>query len=49
MTKFYIASSQAKELYDEAKVVRTENKELKDEFLLNECEVIRLTKELTRL
>ena len=49
MTKFYTTSNQAKELWDEAKAVRTENKELKDEFLLMEGEVIRLTKELTRL
>ena len=44
MSKFYTADSQAKELCDEAKAVRT-----KDEFLLKKGEVIRLTKELTRL
>ena len=49
MTKFYIASSQAKELYDETKAFKRKNKELKDEFLLNKGEVIRLTKELTHL
>ena len=49
MEKFYTGPSQAKELCDEAKAVRTKNKELKDEFLLKKGEVIRLTKELTRL
>ena len=49
MAKFYTASSQAKELCDEAKAVRMKNKELKDEFLLKKGKVIRLTEELTRL
>ena len=47
MAKFYTASSQAKELCDEAKAAKT--KELKDEFLLKKAEVIRLIEELTRL
>ena len=41
MAKFYTASSQAKELCDEAKAAKTKNKELKDEFLLKKGEVIR--------
>ena len=49
MAKFYTASSQAKELCDEAKAAKTKNKELKDEFLLKKGEVIRLIEELTRL
>ena len=49
MAKFYIASNQAKELCDEAKAAKAKSKELKDEFLLKKGEVIRLTKELTRL
>ena len=49
MAKFYTASSQAKELSDEAKVLRTKNKELEDELLLKKGEGIRLTEELTLL
>ena len=49
MAKFYTASSQAKELCDEAKAAKTKNKELKDEFLLKKGEVIRLTEELIHL
>ena len=49
MAKFYTASSQTKELCDEAKAAKMKNKELKDEFLLKKGEVIRLIEELTRL
>ena len=49
MAKFYTTSSQARELNDEAKALRTKNKELKDELLLKKGEGIRLTEELTRL
>ena len=49
MAKFYTASSQAKELCDEAKADKAKSKELKAKFLLKKGEVIRLTEELTRL
>ena len=49
MTKFYTVSSQAKELSDEAKVLRTKNKELEDKLLLKKGEGIRLTEKLTCL
>ena len=49
MAKFYTASSQAKELCDEAKATKVKNKELKDKFLLKKGEVIRLIEELTHL
>ena len=49
MEKFYTASSQAKELCDEAKAAKAKSKELKAKFLLKKGEVIRLTEELTRL
>ena len=49
MAKFYTASSQAKELCDEAKAAKAKSKELKAKFLLKKGEVIRLTEELTRL
>ena len=49
MAKFYTASNQARELSDEAKVLRTKNKELKDELLLKKGEGIKLTEELTCL
>ena len=49
MTKFYTVSSQAKELSDKAKVLRTKNKELEDKLLLKKGEGIRLTEKLTCL
>ena len=49
MSKFYIASSQAKELYDEAKTAKEKNKELNNEVLLKNGEMIRLTDDLNRL
>ena len=49
MSKFYTASTQAKELCEEAKTVREKNKELNKEVLLKKGEVIRLTKDLNRL
>ena len=49
MSKFYTASTQAKELSEEAKTIREKNKELNKEILLKKGEVIRLTKDLNRL
>ena len=49
MSKFYTASTQAKELCDEAKTAKEKNKELNKEFLLKKGEVIRLTEDLNRL
>ena len=49
MSKFYRASTQAKELCEEAKTVREKNKELNKEILLKKGEVIRLTEDLNRL
>ena len=49
MSKFYTASTQAKELCEEAKTVRKKNKELNKEVLLKKGEVIRLTEDLNRL
>ena len=49
MSKFYTASTQAKELCEEAKTVREKNKELNKEVLLKKGEVIRLTENLNRL
>ena len=49
MSKFYTASTQAKELCEEAKTVREKNKELNKEVLLKKGEVIRLTEDLNRL
>ena len=49
MSKFYTASTQAKELCDEAKAAKEKSKELNNEVLLKKEEVIRLTKELNRL
>ena len=43
MSKFYTASTQAKELCEEAKTVKEKNKELNKEVLLKKGEVIRLT------
>ena len=47
MAKFYTASSQAKELCDEAKAAKAKSKKLNNEVLLKKEEVIRLTEELT--
>ena len=41
MSKFYTASTQTKELCDEAKVAMEKNKELANEVLLKKGEVIR--------
>ena len=49
MSKFYTASTQAKELCNEAKTTKEKNKELTNEVLLKKGEVIRLTEELSRL
>ena len=49
MSKFYTASTQAKELCDEAKMAKEKNKELNKEVLLKKGEVIRLTEDLNRL
>ena len=49
MSKFYTASTQAKELCEEAKTAKEKNKELNKEVLLKKGEVIRLTKDLNRL
>ena len=49
MSKFYTASTQAKELCEEAKTAREKNKELNKEVLLKKGEVIRLTEDLNRL
>ena len=49
MSKFYTASTQAKEFCDEAKATKEKSKELNNEVLLKKGEVIKLTEELTRL
>ena len=49
MSKFYTASTQAKELCEEAKTAREKNKEQNKEILLKKGEVIRLTEDLNRL
>ena len=49
MAKFYTASSQAKELCDEAKANKAKSKKLNNEVFLKKGEVIRLTEERTRL
>jgi len=41
MSKFYTMSTQAKELYDEAKAAKEKNQELANEVLLKKEEVIR--------
>ena len=46
MSKFYMASSRAKELCDEAKMAKEKNKELNNEVLLKKGEVIRLIEDL---
>ena len=49
MSKFYMASTQAKELCEEAKTAKEKNKELNKKVLLKKGEVIRLTEDLNRL
>ena len=49
MSKFYIASSKAKELCEEVKTAKEKNKELNKKVLLKKGEVIRLTEYLNRL
>ena len=49
MSKFYTASTQAKELCEEAKTAKKKNKELNKEVLLKKGEVIRLTEDLNHL
>ena len=49
MSKFYTASTQAKELCEEVKTAKEKNKELNKEVLLKTGEVIRLTEDLNRL
>ena len=49
MSKFYIATCQAKELATEAKTAKDKAKELNNEILLKKGEVLRLTKDFNRL
>ena len=49
MSKFYIGSTQAKELCNEAKAAKEKSKELANEVLLKKVEVIRLSEELSHL
>ena len=49
MSKFYTASTQAKELYNGAEAAKEKSKELNNEILLKKGEVIRLTEDLNRL
>ena len=49
MSKFYTASTQAKELCNEAKASNEKSKELNNEVLLKKEEVMTLTEELTCL
>ena len=49
MSKFYIATCQAKELTAEAKTAKDKAKELNNEILLKKGEVLRLTKDYNRL
>ena len=49
MSKFYTASTQAKDFCDEAKATKEKSKELNNEVLLKKGEVIRLTEDLNRL
>ena len=49
MSKIYTASSQTKELCEEAKTAKEKNKELNKEILLKKGKVIRLTEDLNRL
>ena len=49
MSKFYTASTQAKKLCDKAKAAKEKNKDLANEVLLKKGEVIKQSKEVTRL
>ena len=49
MSRFYIVSTQAKELYNGAEAAKEKIKELNNEILLKKGEVIRLTEDLNRL
>ena len=49
MSKFYIATCQAKELATEAKTLKEKAKELNNEVLLKKGEVLRLTEDFNRL
>ena len=49
MSKFYTASTQAKELCIEAKEAKEKNKELSNEVLLKKKKVIRLTEDFNHL
>ncbi|KAK9984302.1 hypothetical protein SO802_033827 [Lithocarpus litseifolius] len=49
ISKFYTASTQAKELCIEAKEAKEKNKELSNEVLLKKGKVIKLTEDLNRL
>ena len=49
MSKFYTASTQAKELCEEAKTAKEKNKEPNKEVLLKKGEVIRLIEDLNCL
>ena len=49
MSKFYTMSTQANELYDQAKAAKEKSKKLNNEVLWKKGEVIKLTEELTRL
>ena len=49
MSKFYIATYQAKELAAEAKTANDKAKELNNEVLLKKGEVLRLTEDFNRL
>ena len=49
MSKFYIATCQAKELATEVKTAKDKAKELNNEILLKKGEVLRLTEDFNRL
>ena len=49
MSKFYTASTQAKELCIKAKEAKEKNKELSNEVLLKKKEAIRLTEDFNHL
>ena len=49
MSKFYIATYQAKELATEAKTAKDKAKELSNEVLLKKGEVLRLIEDFNRL
>ena len=49
MSKFYIATCQAKELAAKAKTAKDKAKELNNKVLLKKGEVLRLTEDFNRL